>query len=241
MGFKKWYKIHWFFLFGCFKVLFTRYILNYIEEFKVVSHLVIRLHEREMSLTNSMASIEEIVKFQQELLNHQRSQKLIQKETIKLLNALNKNITFMSDRLDQFALRTNIKLNNTDQSQTQHKQQQSSSSKAKSSSSYDDVFNSVINTCNSFFNDNKSSSSFLNKSTTTTTTSRHHSTRHNNSNSKTSKTTLKLSDVSIFSILYRYGSKSWNLWFDLISKWIQMSESHTTMIFVCVCENKWFK
>ena len=155
-----------------------------------------------MSLTNSMASIEEIVKFQQELLNHQRSQKLIQKETIKLLNALNKNITFMSDRLDQFALRTNIKLNNTDQSQhkQQQQQQQSSSSKAKSSSSYDDVFNSVINTCNSFFNDNKSSSSFLNKSTTTTT-SRHHSTRqhnNNNSNSKTSKTTLKLSDVSSF-------------------------------------------
>lgn len=57
-----------------------------------------------------MTGIEEIVKYQQELLNHQRNQKLIQKETIKLLNALNKNITFMSDRLDEFALRTNIKL-----------------------------------------------------------------------------------------------------------------------------------
>jgi len=57
-----------------------------------------------------MTSIEEIVKYQQELLNHQRNQKLIQKETIKLLNALNKNITFMSDRLDEFALKTNIKL-----------------------------------------------------------------------------------------------------------------------------------
>jgi len=58
----------------------------------------------------NMTSIEEIVKYQQELLNHQRNQKLIQKETIKLLNALNKNITFMSDRLDEFALKTNIKL-----------------------------------------------------------------------------------------------------------------------------------
>lgn len=58
----------------------------------------------------NMTGIEEIVKYQQELLNHQRNQKLIQKETIKLLNALNKNITFMSDRLDEFALRTNIKL-----------------------------------------------------------------------------------------------------------------------------------
>ena len=58
----------------------------------------------------SMTSIEEIVKYQQELLNHQKNQKQIQKETIKLLNALNKNITFMSNRLDEFALRTNIKL-----------------------------------------------------------------------------------------------------------------------------------
>lgn len=60
----------------------------------------------------NMTGIEEIVKYQQELLNHQRNQKLIQKETIKLLNALNKNITFMSDRLDEFALKTNIKLDN---------------------------------------------------------------------------------------------------------------------------------
>ena len=59
---------------------------------------------------SSMTSIEEIVKYQQELLNHQRNQKLLQKETIKLLNALNKNLTFMSDRLDEFALKTNIKL-----------------------------------------------------------------------------------------------------------------------------------
>lgn len=58
----------------------------------------------------NMTGIEEIVKYQQELLNHQRSQKLIQKETLKLLSSLNKNITFMSDRLDEFALKTNIKL-----------------------------------------------------------------------------------------------------------------------------------
>jgi len=58
----------------------------------------------------SLTSIEEIVKYQQELLNHQRNQKLIQQETIKLLNSLNKNITFMSDRLDEFANKTNIKL-----------------------------------------------------------------------------------------------------------------------------------
>ena len=57
----------------------------------------------------SVTSIEEIVKFQQELLNHQRNQKQIQHETIKLLNALNKNITLMSDRLDEFANKTNIK------------------------------------------------------------------------------------------------------------------------------------
>jgi len=67
-----------------------------------------------------MTSIEEIVKYQQELLNHQRNQKLLQKETIKLLNALNKNLTFMSDRLDEFALKTNIKLeeNNNSNSTT---------------------------------------------------------------------------------------------------------------------------
>jgi len=58
----------------------------------------------------NMTGIEEIVKYQQELLNHQRNQKLIQKETIKLLNALNKNITFMSNRLDDFAQRANIKI-----------------------------------------------------------------------------------------------------------------------------------
>ena len=58
----------------------------------------------------SVTSIEEIVKYQQELLNHQRNQKHIQHETIKLLNALNKNISFMSDRLDEFANKTNIKL-----------------------------------------------------------------------------------------------------------------------------------
>ena len=58
----------------------------------------------------SVTSIEEIVKYQQELLNHQRNQKLIQQETIKLLNALNKNVSFMSDRLDEFAMKTNIKL-----------------------------------------------------------------------------------------------------------------------------------
>jgi hypothetical protein len=70
----------------------------------------------------SMTGIEEIVKYQKELLNHQRNQKLIQKETIKLLNALNKNITFMSDRLDEFAQRTNIKLemNNVSQNSSQN-------------------------------------------------------------------------------------------------------------------------
>ena len=57
-----------------------------------------------------MTGIEEIVKYQQELLNHQRNQKQIQKETLKLLNSLNKNIMLMSDRLDEFASKTNIKL-----------------------------------------------------------------------------------------------------------------------------------
>lgn len=58
----------------------------------------------------SVTSIEEIVKYQKELLNHQRNQKQIQQETIKLLSSLNKNITFMLDRLDDFASKTNIKL-----------------------------------------------------------------------------------------------------------------------------------
>jgi hypothetical protein len=61
----------------------------------------------------NITSIEEIVKHQQELLNYQRNQKQIQTETLKLLNVLNKNIMFMSDRLDEFASKTNIKLENT--------------------------------------------------------------------------------------------------------------------------------
>jgi hypothetical protein len=67
-----------------------------------------------------MTTIEEIVKFQQELLNHQRNQKQHQRETIQLLSSLNKSITFMLDRLDEFAKRTNTKLEdyeNADESQ----------------------------------------------------------------------------------------------------------------------------
>lgn len=59
-----------------------------------------------------MNSIEEIVRYQQELLNHQRNQKQIQRETIQLLNALNKTLSLMSDRLDEFEMKTNIKLEN---------------------------------------------------------------------------------------------------------------------------------
>ena len=55
-----------------------------------------------------MTTIDDIVKHQQELLDHQRAQKEIQKETIKLLNELNKNLTFMTTRLDDFSTRTNI-------------------------------------------------------------------------------------------------------------------------------------
>jgi len=61
-------------------------------------------------MTSNMTSIEEIVKYQQELLNYQRNQKQIQKETIKLLNSLNNSLTLMSDRLDEFAIKTNMKL-----------------------------------------------------------------------------------------------------------------------------------
>lgn len=67
-----------------------------------------------------MTTIEEIVKYQQELLNHQRNQKQHQRETIQLLNSLNKSITFMLDRLDEFAKRTHTKLEdyeNADESQ----------------------------------------------------------------------------------------------------------------------------
>ena len=61
--------------------------------------------------SDGMTSVDEIVKLQQELLSHQSNQKQLQRETIKLLSALNKNLNFMSDRLDEFAIRTNIKLN----------------------------------------------------------------------------------------------------------------------------------
>lgn len=59
-------------------------------------------------MINQMTTIDDIVKHQQELLDHQRAQKEIQKETIKLLNELNKNLTFMTTRLDDFSTRTNI-------------------------------------------------------------------------------------------------------------------------------------
>ncbi|CAF1091672.1 unnamed protein product, partial [Brachionus calyciflorus] len=61
-------------------------------------------------MSSSVTSLDEIVKYQQELLNHQRNQKIIQKETIKILNALNKSLALMSDRLDEFAVKTNVKL-----------------------------------------------------------------------------------------------------------------------------------
>lgn len=62
------------------------------------------------AMTSNMTSIEEIVKYQQELLNYQRNQKQIQRETIKLLNSLNSSLSLMSDRLDEFAIKTNMKL-----------------------------------------------------------------------------------------------------------------------------------
>jgi hypothetical protein len=62
---------------------------------------------------NNMTSIEEIFKYQQELLTQQEDQKTLQKETFKLLDQLNKNLTFMSDRLDEFASKLNIKLDDT--------------------------------------------------------------------------------------------------------------------------------
>ena len=70
---------------------------------------------------NNMTSIEEIVKYQQELLTQQEDQKNLQKETFKLLNELNKNLTFMAERLDEFAFKINIKL---DDSGTSGQQQQ---------------------------------------------------------------------------------------------------------------------
>ncbi|RNA28619.1 hypothetical protein BpHYR1_008628 [Brachionus plicatilis] len=60
--------------------------------------------------SSDATSLDEIVKYQQELLGHQRNQTLIQKETIKILNALNKSLALMSDRLDEFAVKTNVKL-----------------------------------------------------------------------------------------------------------------------------------
>jgi hypothetical protein len=39
-------------------------------------------------------NIDEIIKFHQELLTQQRDHKLIQKETIKLVGMLNKNVSF---------------------------------------------------------------------------------------------------------------------------------------------------
>jgi hypothetical protein len=70
--------------------------------------------------------IEQLVKYQQELAKDQAKQKVIQKETLKLLNALNRSIKIMSDRLDQFAMKTNIKIDNSPviQSQSNDFQQQ---------------------------------------------------------------------------------------------------------------------
>lgn len=65
--------------------------------------------------SNDVTSLDEIVKYQQELLSHQRNQTLIQKETIKILNALNKSLALMSDRLDEFAVKTNVKLDDGSQ------------------------------------------------------------------------------------------------------------------------------
>jgi hypothetical protein len=58
----------------------------------------------------SQTSLEEIAKYQRELHEYQLKQKAIHKETNQLLASLNKNIMVMSNRLDEFALKTNIKL-----------------------------------------------------------------------------------------------------------------------------------
>ena len=44
-------------------------------------------------------NIDDIIKFHQELLNQQRDHRAVQRETIKLINMLNKNVYFMHNNV----------------------------------------------------------------------------------------------------------------------------------------------
>ena len=91
---------------------------------------------------NNMTSIDEIVKYQQELLSHQENQKNLQKETIKLLNELNKNLNFMSERLDEFAFKTNIKF---DESLTHSQHLNSTTTNSNSNNNSASIVTSILN------------------------------------------------------------------------------------------------
>lgn len=101
---------------------------------------------------NNMTSIEEIVKYQQELLSDQQNQKHLQKETIKLLNEINKNLTFMSDRLDEFAFKTNVNLEDTTTVTNQNGHTLNSAGSASNSNSNNQLFFTNNNNLNDSIN-----------------------------------------------------------------------------------------
>lgn len=111
----------------------------------------------------NLATAEDIVKYQQELMNFQRNQREVQKETIKLLHTLNKTLSLMLERLDEFAIKTNIKLEesstSTTNTTTNRNQNSSTTSSAAASSSTssdpvcsmtaDSIAHSLSSLCNS--------------------------------------------------------------------------------------------
>lgn len=100
-----------------------------------------------MTSTVSLTTTEDIIKYQQELMNFQRNQKEVQKETIKLLGTLNKTLSLMLDRLDDFAMKTNIKLEETNQNQNQN-----NNSPDTIYITTDSITNSINNICNNVNN-----------------------------------------------------------------------------------------
>ena len=126
-----------------------------------------------------LAATEDILKYQQELMSFQRNQKEVQKETIKLLNTLNKTLSLMLDRLDEFALKTNIKLDESNNSGSNNSGMTNGSTTNNSTPetiyiTTDSITNSISNICNTVnntlstlssnnTNSNNSTSHLLNK------------------------------------------------------------------------------
>jgi hypothetical protein len=135
---------------------------------------------------NNMTSIEEIVKYQQALLSDQQNQKHLQKETIKLLNEINKNLTFMSDRLDEFAFKTNVNLEDATPTTTVNATQNGlwpalNSTSVASASSNSNSNNQLFFTNNNNLNDSINVIDISNLLSNTTTATTSHNTPNNNS------------------------------------------------------------